>query len=394
MAEQRPVGGPGGSVRAIVDIVAALRRIHDTLGLDVCFIREIPGKRRVIRFVEGELETAPLTRLALDPRDPAYCRQVFEAILPEQVEVAAAGDGEEYSYVGIPVELPDGTVEGVFCVLGSEVGRPLDDRDIAVVRMLAGIVTDHLTPVAPPMRATIATRRSTIEAVLSNPVLPRILLQPIVSLAEGSVVGFEALARFDHGRPDLVFEDAWSIGLGVALETKAIEATLALLPRLPAGTFVAMNVSPETMRTERFLHVLGRVDPKRVVLEITEEQAVENTGAVAVALLELRARGVRLAVDDVGAGYADLTQLEELHPDLLKLDTAFTNGVDHDAVRRALTSALVTFGQRIEASVVVEGVESVSEFETMRRLGVQMGQGFFIGAPVGIDAIVATMPQP
>ncbi|MEO6702009.1 MAG: EAL domain-containing protein, partial [Jatrophihabitantaceae bacterium] len=126
----------------------------------------------------------------------------------------------------------------------------------------------------------------------------------------------------------------------------------------------------------------------QLVLELTEHIPVEDYEAVLTALATLRGHGMRLAVDDTGAGYAGFRHLLSLQPEIIKLDISLTRGVDTLASHRALASALAVFAAAVGAQLLAEGVESVSEMETLRELGLSWMQGYYFGRPsVGLDAV-------
>jgi EAL domain-containing protein (putative c-di-GMP-specific phosphodiesterase class I) len=117
------------------------------------------------------------------------------------------------------------------------------------------------------------------------------------------------------------------------------------------------------------------------VVELTEHSRVEDYDALLGALDALREGGVRIAVDDAGAGYAGLQHILRLHPEILKLDTALTPGIDNDPVRRALAASLLTFADEIGAVIVAEGIETPQELDTLRSLGIPWGQGYHLARP-------------
>jgi EAL domain-containing protein (putative c-di-GMP-specific phosphodiesterase class I) len=211
------------------------------------------------------------------------------------------------------------------------------------------------------------------------------LLQPIVDLNNGHAVGAEALSRFREPplrSPSLWFAEATSLGLGVELEMTAVRLALEQLRRLPSGLYLSLNASVDTIMSEEFGVALADVPAERIVLELTEHSRVGDYTRLSHTLEDLRARGVRLAVDDAGAGYASFRHVLNLHPDLIKLDIGLTRGIDQDPARRALGSALLTFGlDAIKASIVAEGIETKGELDTLRVLGCPFGQGFYLGRP-------------
>jgi EAL domain-containing protein (putative c-di-GMP-specific phosphodiesterase class I) len=225
-------------------------------------------------------------------------------------------------------------------------------------------------------------RRALVPGVLS------IVFQPIFELPTLAVVGVEALSRFSidpRRSPDQWFREAGEVGLGVELELAAIRSALDHLERLPEETYLSLNLSPETTVSPRFLELLEQVPGERVVIEVTEHAAVEDYDALDPVLQRIRGRGGRLAIDDAGSGYASLRHILRLAPDVIKLDVTRTRDIGTDRARRALASALVSFAGEIGATIVAEGIETASEMEALRGLGVHQGQGFHLARPAPLE---------
>lgn len=227
-------------------------------------------------------------------------------------------------------------------------------------------------------------RRETILTTLANEGF-EIVFQPIVDLRTGGVVGAEALTRFGAAParpPDEWFAQARDVGLGVELETAAIRSALDQLHRLPSGLYLSLNASPDTMMSAEFRAAVAAAPAERVVLELTEHDSIDDYELFEKTATELRSHGARLAIDDAGAGYSSLRHIINLHPDIIKLDIGLTRGIDGDPARRALGSAMLAFGlDAFDASIVAEGIETEGEFKTLRGLGYQFGQGYYLGRP-------------
>jgi PAS domain S-box-containing protein len=212
------------------------------------------------------------------------------------------------------------------------------------------------------------------------------VFQPIVDTIRSVPIAAEALSRFPddpESSPDTWFIDADRAGLAVELELVAIESALDAAIALPGHYLVSINVSPQTMLSGRLADVIARAGWKarRLIVEITEHVPIEDYPALAGSLINLRQDGLRLAIDDAGAGYASFRHILALRPDYIKLDRSLVANLDVDAARRALVIAVTAFAADIGAVVIAEGIETLNEFDAIKRLGVQAVQGYFFGAP-------------
>jgi EAL domain-containing protein (putative c-di-GMP-specific phosphodiesterase class I) len=144
---------------------------------------------------------------------------------------------------------------------------------------------------------------------------------------------------------------------------------------------VAVNVSPAAVLDPRLEMVLASVPAHRVTLEVTEHARVDDYDALHQALTHLRREGMRLAVDDAGAGFASLQHILRLRPDVIKLDISLTRDIDTDPVRRSLATSLVRFGAEMGSTIVAEGIETAGELVALRDLGVPLGQGYHLRRP-------------
>jgi EAL domain-containing protein (putative c-di-GMP-specific phosphodiesterase class I) len=225
-------------------------------------------------------------------------------------------------------------------------------------------------------RARIHHMRAVIER------RPTMVFQSIIELSSERVVGVEALARFADGTtPDRCFAEATTLGLGAELELAAVKTALQGLDEIPAAQFMAVNVSPTVALDPRLHDFLRKQAQGRVVVEITEHQPVDSYEDLKMVRTRFRQDGIRVAIDDAGAGYASLHHILKLSPDIIKLDIALTRDIDRDSVKRALTVSLIQFAKETDAVVIAEGIETASELATLRDLAVPWGQGFHIGRP-------------
>jgi EAL domain-containing protein (putative c-di-GMP-specific phosphodiesterase class I) len=234
-------------------------------------------------------------------------------------------------------------------------------------------------------------------SVLDEPERVRPVFQPLVDLARGVVCGWEMLARFDHplaAAPPEWFAAAARLGVAGRLEAVLVEAGLAARAALPANCFVTINVTPAALTTPEVRSALaGPRDLGGVVVEITEQAAVDDYEPIGRVLDDLRARGAAVAVDDAGAGYASLSHIVTLRPQFVKLDRGLVADLDRDEAKVAVIEAFGSFANRIDAWIVAEGVERTAELDVLLQLGVPLAQGYGLARPgpllAGIDAGVA-----
>ena len=219
------------------------------------------------------------------------------------------------------------------------------------------------------------------------------VFQPIVELTSGRIVGVEALARFRTQRvdsPHQWFTKAWDIGLGLDLELAAARAAISKLNRFSSDCYVAINFSVRAIITPEFTELIRPV-LGRVVVELTEHARVDDYPALEATLEPLRRDGLKLSIDDVGAGFSSFELILRLRPDIVKLDWFLTRGVGGDPARASLTRGLVAFCRTLNATLIAEGIENGSEQTALVGLGINYGQGYHLGLP---QPVVETRQQP
>ncbi len=250
-------------------------------------------------------------------------------------------------------------------------------------------VARFISNVTNPGMASMREAQSRIRAVIEQEDFS-IVFQPIVDLDSLLIVGAEALARFYPGpyrSPDVWIAEAHSVGLGEELELVAAKAALRSLPDFPNRTDISLNLGPTTLGHGDFDSLVALAGPRRVIIELTEHEAVASYAMLGGRLAELRRQGVRLAIDDVGSGFSGLSHIVKLAPDILKLDLELVRGIDVDPVRRSLVGALVSFAGETGASIIAEGIEYEGELEVLVNLGVTGGQGYLLGRPGPVAAL-------
>lgn len=207
------------------------------------------------------------------------------------------------------------------------------------------------------------------------------VFQPIVSLGDGRVIGFEALTRFEDGtRPQLRFAEAAALDRGMQLETATLAAAVHAARALPEDAWLSVNVSPTLVVREPGLRDLLAECPLPVVLELTEHDPVDDYAELQRALARLRPE-MKVSVDDAGSGFASLRHVLALQPDFVKLDQSWVTGIHADPARQALVAGLCHFAAQTRSLLIAEGIETDRERGKLEELDVDLGQGFLFGAP-------------
>lgn len=224
--------------------------------------------------------------------------------------------------------------------------------------------------------------------------------QPIFSLTDGTIHGFEALSRGPQGHvfenPEVLFAFAEQTNLLLELERLCRMEALRGAAKLAPGQKLFVNCSGRSLSdpelvSRQVIELAQSVGLERggVVAEITERTAITEWHEVRRALARLRKGGCYVAIDDMGSGYSSLKSVAELEPEYLKFDVSLVRGIDQSPIKRNLLETLVGLAAKIGALVVAEGVETDAELQVLRAMGVTLGQGFFLGAP---DTLARYLP--
>lgn len=375
-------------------VAELLRTAKDSLGLSLTFLSRLDGTVQHLEVVESSIpffrdgQTQPqatsLCQAILDGKLPSVIPNV--AKLPEAKRLPAARFPRIRSYVSVPVSLSDGTLYGTFCAAGFTADNELSKRDRALMEVLASVAATIIEPSITERRRESAIR-DRLEPVIESGG-PHIVYQPIVALRDGARIGAEALSRFPaewEQPPDVVFGEATSIGIGAELELLAVRRAVRALPEMTG--YLSINFSPDVLLDPRCLELLAGLPGDRIVLELSEHDPVEDYEVLSAVLQPLRQQGMRLAIDDVGAGFSSLRHILLTTPDVIKLDRSIVAGVATDSVLRGLVHALVAFGHGAGATVVAEGIETPTDAAVLRDAGVDYGQGWYFARPGDLDQL-------
>jgi|GEM_PF-705393 len=397
-AIMNPQGSDGLEAMGVTRVVELAVR---DLGFDAAFVAQLTDEGHVYVAVAGDADAFGLS--VGDPiptvnedgegevtgpvQRTAFCRRVIAGEIPAVITDAVADErlsdltppGVRIgAFIGVPLRLADGEPFGALCGVSRAPRPELDERDARFMSMLGGAIVDELdTRRAHQLLASRLVRIIDTEDV-------EMAFQPIIDLYGRRYAGVEALARFPEPftRPDRTFAAADAYGLRLELERLVIREAWKIIPELGCDQFLALNVAPEALlELARRANLRDDLPLSQLVVEVTEHAVIDRYPPLLDELAPLRAQGLRVAVDDAGAGYASLRHVLELRPDFIKVDRSLIHGLADDRAKRAAVRACQSIAIDLRASVIAEGVERPEDLAMAIELGLQGAQGFLLGRP-------------
>jgi EAL domain-containing protein (putative c-di-GMP-specific phosphodiesterase class I) len=230
-------------------------------------------------------------------------------------------------------------------------------------------------------------RSSYLDARLSDALASlHMHFQPIVDVTTRRAAGYEALLRSREPalpNPGAVLEAAERLGRLPELGRRVRAAVAEAAPRAPEGALLFVNLHAADLFDEALYDAAEPLSghAARVVLELTERASAHGVTDLSERIARLRAMGYRLAIDDLGAGYAGLSYFVSLAPDVVKIDMSLTRGLDASALKRRVVASLARLGAELGMVVVAEGVETSGERDVLVEIGCGMLQGYALGRP-------------
>lgn len=272
--------------------------------------------------------------------------------------------------------------------LSSGSARVVENPLVRVERAIQHAVSEAMLAALAEREGSDAQRRDELHQLIVQGTI-RTVFDPIVRLTDRHVIGHEALSRTTVATSFESMEHLFAFAetTEYLLEFERLCRSVAIRSAVPepGKALLFLNTSPRAAEDpewkdgtiDRLLREHG-LSPDRVVIEITERTAVDRAGAFQAALKSFKKRGYRVAVDDMGAGHATLQSLVAVEPDFLKFDTSLVRDIDKSNIKRGLLLSLRTLAEKINARVIAEGVEREGELSTLRELGIELGQGYYL----------------
>jgi EAL domain-containing protein (putative c-di-GMP-specific phosphodiesterase class I) len=383
-----------------VDLLDVLRR---RTGMDMACIGRLDGGLLVVQETSGNSRRFGLAPGCSMRREKGLFGHILTGTLPslvpdtlsdprtaQAISVRELGIG---AYAAVPVLDADGSIYGLVGVLGCEPRPSLGPSDARFLRLLAELLTDHVSNLHETWEARSRRWRQVHDLIDSGG--PTIYLQPIIDLRSGRPVAVEALSRFlDSARPGPLFAQATAVGLGPELETTAIRRALDVLPDLPPDVRLELNASPTTVISGLVDVLVSASRPGRLALEITEHEYVGEDHDLLTAADALRSHGVDIVIDDMGTCYAGLQLLLQLRPEVIKLDRFIVHRMADDPAHQAVAEGIAKIAHGLGARVVAEGVETPADLAAALTAGIDYGQGFLLGRPTPDPHAACRVAQP
>lgn len=404
----RPVGdllyetaglAPGTAAHMLPGLLESIR---SHLGMDVGFISRFRDGRREFMHVRSAEGREVISENSSDALEDSVCLKVVEGKVPNLVNDAQAEPGmrevEAVQRLGIrahgcvAIHLDDGEVVGTLCCFSTRTEKTLDDKNIAFMSVIADLIGKAVQNEQVHERQ-VAKAQEHLHDILSSGTL-QMVWQPVTDSATRQITAVEALARFRtelYRPPNEWFDEAGAIGMGTELERNAFLKGVDILADLPDGVSLGFNIGGATILDREFQEFLMEQDLRRLVIEITEHDIINDYQPLFEALKPFRRRGLRLAIDDFGAGYAGFRHILSLQPDIIKLDMSILRGIDTNPRAQSVARALVAFAADTASDLIAEGVETDAELTTLNDLGITRVQGYVKHKPLERDQLLVAI---
>ncbi|WP_285435150.1 EAL domain-containing protein [Pseudomonas sp. fls2-241-R2A-110] len=443
-ARDMPCKGFRGTATDVTEEVEARRRIeflsqHDSL-------TGLPNRTRLQEFLDGKLkampsEDSPLVMLSLDldrfkPVNDLLGHAAGDLVLNEvssrladcvrHGDLVARVGGDEFVLILTDVSSQD-EVEALCHRLIESIERPvaIDEQEVFVSASIGIAMAPNDASKAAEllryadialyeakaagrntwrfyagdMNAKIIERRrleNDLRFAIKHGEL-RLHFQPRYRIADGKMVGAEALVRWKHPQHGLISPDTFipiaeESGLILALSNWVLNTACTSAAQWPDSLFVSVNLSPTEFKQGNLIERIQQslddsgIDPARVELEITESVMLEDASGALEIMRTLKRLGVRIAMDDFGTGYSSLSYLRAFPFDGLKIDRSFLNRLDESEDDKAIIQAIVGLGRALALTVTAEGIETAEQLKLLKAVSCDEGQGYFLSRPLDVEA--------
>jgi EAL domain-containing protein (putative c-di-GMP-specific phosphodiesterase class I) len=260
------------------------------------------------------------------------------------------------------------------------------DPSVRLERLVYRTIDEALADGTSEQEELVRRRARKLRAILTGRRITT-QYQPILDQRSGRAIGFEALSRGPKGEfasPDVLFRIAYEADLVVKLDAVCRERAVRAMGKLKEDQLLFINMEPSSIFDPMLMKSIPTHRVPRVVFEITEHAAIADFQTFRQACQIVKQSGFKFAMDDVGSAYSGLRIISMIEPDFIKLDMELTREAKHNRVKLELVKAIAGFCTDAGIPIIVEGIETQEELDTVTQLGVHLVQGYFVGRPAAI----------
>ncbi len=377
-----------------------LQLVRQQLNMEVAFISEFVDGYRVFRHIES-ISSFNLIQVGdSNPLDESYCQSVVNGQLPELIKNAqalpqafkfkATKEVPVGAHISVPLKLSNGHVYGTFCTFSRTSKKFLTKRDLALVRVFASIASVAIEDNIDKHNIFDQRRRHYLNLLDQQKL--QFYMQSIVNIRTNKIIGFELLFRNLEAiniPPTQTLHEIEELGLMNQLYENQFSHIEKLLQQVPENMFLSWNIAPNIIRNTNLLQTLTAHNLNRLVLEISEHDAIENYEEIQRYLDPLIKQGARIAIDDAGAGFASLLHILKLKPYYIKIDYSLIHNIHKEKELQALAKGLVSFADACNFTLIAEGIELPEELNSLQELHFECWQGYYFAKPKPIQQVLA-----
>ena len=262
------------------------------------------------------------------------------------------------------------------------------DPSVRLERLVYRTIDEALADATSEQEQVVRMRARKLRSILTGRRISTVY-QPIVDLRSERAIGFEALSRGPAGEfesPDVLFRIAYEADLVLKLDAVCREQAVRSMGKMRPDQLLFINMEPGSIFHPKLMESMPTRRMSQVVLEITEHAAIADFQTFRQAARMVKQSGFKLAIDDVGSAYSGLRIISMIEPDYIKLDMELTREAAHNRVKMELLKAIAGFCNDAKIPMIVEGIETREELDTVIGLGVGLVQGYLLGRPTAMPA--------
>ncbi|SIT12086.1 EAL domain, c-di-GMP-specific phosphodiesterase class I (or its enzymatically inactive variant) [Thalassolituus maritimus] len=372
-------------------LLSLLRTVRTKLRMEVGFISRFDGDMRTFYLVDSAPGVDIVRAGGSDYRGESLCQRVVDGRAPQLIadaqRTAGASDLAAVklvpvgAHISVPIVFSDGTVFGTFCVFSRYVIPELNHRSLAMCRVFADAIAAMIEEAdALPLHESehrIQLKNEVTELITKHGL--KYVRVPLVNLNTGKQEGTELIPSLvrttdNLASPLLLVHQAVRLGLAKLIGVNLMEQLFATLSALPDEHYVVINVTPEFLAEFSFTVWLSDDLCRRIVFEISEHDRVASYHELKRVLQPLRQSGIRLSIDNAGAGFASMQHILQLQPEFVKLDSCLTCGVASDTAQQAMLQALLLFSRSQGSTLVADGISNQQDEDYLLHSGISLGQ--------------------